>query len=547
MLSACFKQDVLMKRKTLSFAWDDYCPLAKSKSPRRSSAGYGRVPKDNLGRGAIDEARALTGDIGACVERMCAIKEIEYEDDGKKVQPIARMLGGGRRSARRAEERIGQWRKVVLDPSAGNAKDTRKMQREPEMRERMHNARLLADNIEEMIQDSQMKSRLSNSILVGDVVGMIFFGLCIDRWGRKLGIIATTAFLVFGIILATASHGTTPTGMLWMMVVARGVAGVGAGGEYARAEKPRCSRCQSTNVAIVSGFVGSSIVSIIVIAAYHSKASDGIWRICFGIGIFLPLVIFFFRMRLVNSTQYQKHAIQRKFPLKLACVLASRPSNALLILLRSDVVVYPFNLLAPTIVSGFSDSNTLLSSTGWSALVNAFALPALSSGASRWFRRFLIDRMGRRQTYALGFSIVSVFGFIIGGAMIPLQATFPAFVVLFGLFQSFLSVGPGRVVPHTHSRSLPRVFSGSWKRRRCYRYASVPHFMGKFDTPVKGQQAIFLVASAICALGTLVVWFLIPDRDTQLENEDALFKKYLEENGWDTSDMGLCEDVRSNK
>lgn len=51
--------------------------------------------------------------------------------------------------------------------------------------------------------------------------------------------------------------------------------------------------------------------------------------------------------------------------------------------------------------------------------------------------------MGRRQTYALGFSIVSVFGFIIGGAMIPLQATFPAFVVLFGLFQSFLSVGPG--------------------------------------------------------------------------------------------------------
>ncbi len=57
------------------------------------------MPKDNLGRGAIDEARALTGDIGACVERMCAIKEIEYEDDGKKVQPIARML------ARREEVR----------------------------------------------------------------------------------------------------------------------------------------------------------------------------------------------------------------------------------------------------------------------------------------------------------------------------------------------------------------------------------------------------------------------------------------------------------
>jgi hypothetical protein len=40
----------------------------------------------------------------------------------------------------------------------------------------------------------------------------------------------------------------------------------------------------STNVAIISGFVGSSIVSLIVIAAYGGKASDGVSRICFGIG-----------------------------------------------------------------------------------------------------------------------------------------------------------------------------------------------------------------------------------------------------------------------
>jgi MFS family permease len=43
----------------------------------------------------------------------------------------------------------------------------------------------------------------------------------------------------------------------------------------------------STNLAIVSGFVGSSIVSLIVIAAYGNKASEGIWRVCFGIGIFV--------------------------------------------------------------------------------------------------------------------------------------------------------------------------------------------------------------------------------------------------------------------
>ncbi|KAF9001400.1 MFS general substrate transporter [Hymenopellis radicata] len=409
-------------------------------------------------------------------------------------------------------------------------------------------------------QTTEMKARLSNSILVGDVVGMIFFGLCIDRWGRKLGIIATTAFLVLGIVLATASHGTTPTGMLWMMVVARGVAGVGAGGEYAVCtaqaveaadETPYVQKkrgvlvASATNVAIVSGFVGSSIVSIIVIAAYHSKASDGIWRICFGIGIVLPLVIFFFRMRLVNSTQYHKHAIQRKFPLKLAVRRYWLPLlGCCSAWFLYDVVVYPFNLLAPTIVSGFSDSNTLLSSTGWSALVNAFALPGAIFGG------FLIDRIGRRQTYALGFAIVSVFGFIIGGAMIPLQATFPAFVVLFGLFQSFLNCNF-----LVSSESFPTPVRGHFlgfsaavgKAGAALGTQVFPIIMDKFDTTVKGQQAIFLVASAICVLGTLVVWFLIPDRDAQLENEDALFKKYLEENGWDTSDMGLCEDVPSTK
>lgn len=76
---------------------------------------------------------------------------------------------------------------------------------------------------------AEVKTRLSNSILIGDVFGMLFFGLCIDRFGRRVGIILTTLLLVFGIIIATASHGTTVEGMFWMMVVGRGIAGVGAG------------------------------------------------------------------------------------------------------------------------------------------------------------------------------------------------------------------------------------------------------------------------------------------------------------------------------
>lgn len=39
--------------------------------------------------------------------------------------------------------------------------------------------------------------------------------------------------IIQGIILATASSGSTPEGMFWMMIITRGIAGVGAGGEYA--------------------------------------------------------------------------------------------------------------------------------------------------------------------------------------------------------------------------------------------------------------------------------------------------------------------------
>lgn len=58
------------------------------------------------------------------------------------------------------------------------------------------------------------------------------FGLIIDRLGRKIGLILTTAFVIIGAALCAASSGTTATGLLWMMVISRGIMGVGVGGEY---------------------------------------------------------------------------------------------------------------------------------------------------------------------------------------------------------------------------------------------------------------------------------------------------------------------------
>jgi MFS family permease len=76
----------------------------------------------------------------------------------------------------------------------------------------------------------EIKTRLSNSYLIGEIFGMLFFGYIIDKIGRRTGIFFATLFLVLGVVIATASHGTDNLGMFWMMIVGRGIAGFGAGG-----------------------------------------------------------------------------------------------------------------------------------------------------------------------------------------------------------------------------------------------------------------------------------------------------------------------------
>ena len=79
---------------------------------------------------------------------------------------------------------------------------------------------------------SGMKTRMSNSFLIGEIFGMLFFGWAIDKLGRRNGIVFATGFLVLGIVLTTAAHGVTNTGMIWMMIIGRGIAGFGAGGMF---------------------------------------------------------------------------------------------------------------------------------------------------------------------------------------------------------------------------------------------------------------------------------------------------------------------------
>ena len=81
---------------------------------------------------------------------------------------------------------------------------------------------------------SAVSTRVSNALLVGEIIGQIVIGLTCDYLGRKVAIITTTAMIVLGGILATASHGITIDGMFWMMTISRGIVGFGTGGEVCK-------------------------------------------------------------------------------------------------------------------------------------------------------------------------------------------------------------------------------------------------------------------------------------------------------------------------
>ena len=54
----------------------------------------------------------------------------------------------------------------------------------------------------------------------------------------------------------------------------------------------------------------------------------------------------------------------------------------------------------------------------------------------------------------------------------------------------------------------------------------------------KGQQGVFLIGSAFAIVGGIIAWVFIPDMERDLEGEDVRFRRYLEEHGSDTNQLG---------
>ena len=80
---------------------------------------------------------------------------------------------------------------------------------------------------------ADMKTRVSNSLIVGAILGVIALAVLSDFVSRRAGLLLTSFLVAAGTLMSTLALQVHPDHrMLWYFVVVRGIAGFGVGGEY---------------------------------------------------------------------------------------------------------------------------------------------------------------------------------------------------------------------------------------------------------------------------------------------------------------------------
>lgn len=157
-----------------------------------------------------------------------------------------------------------------------------------------------------------------------------------------------------------------------------------------------------------------------------------------------------------------------------------------------------------------------------------------------------MDRIGRKQNMTLGFFIWAIWGFILGAALKPIQTIPSLFIIMYGIFNGLGEMGPGVSTFVCSAESFPTPLRGHFlgfaaavdKAGASIGTEVFTPIQNSFDSTAKGQQAVFLIGSGFTVAGGLIAWFLIPDMSKELEAEDAKFKAFLRENGYDISSFG---------
>jgi len=133
-----------------------------------------------------------------------------------------------------------------------------------------------------------------------------------------------------------------------------------------------------------------SVFLIVLSASHYGNTNsptdlhrlDVVWRVCFGIGVLLPLSVFYFRLKILNSKLYRANAIRRKVPYWLALKRYwPRLLGTCSVWFLYDFITFPNGVFSGTIISTIIKNPTLQKTAEYQLLLGSLALPGAIIGA----------------------------------------------------------------------------------------------------------------------------------------------------------------------
>ncbi|KZT30020.1 MFS Git1p-related glycerophosphoinositol and glycerophosphocholine permease [Neolentinus lepideus HHB14362 ss-1] len=415
---------------------------------------------------------------------------------------------------------------------------------------------------EKAVSQHSYNTTVSSMAFAGTVVGIILFGYLSDKVGRKFGMMTATCIIAIFSALSAVSIGAHHSlgGMLYMLSACRFLLGIGVGAEYPcgavaaaeQSEQPGIERnaqhrwfVLATNTMTDWGTVAGAFVPLVLYWIFGPHNLHAVWRFSLGLGAIPALAVLVWRLRMEEPERYKEYSM-RKCKIPYTLVIKRYWKNLAPICATwfiHNFIVYPFNIFSSTIINTVTGGSTSLSTVfGWNVVINLFYIPGTMGGA------FIVDYIGPKRCQILGLLSQAVIGFIMSGLYVQLSHHIAAFAVVYGIFLSLGEIGPGNCSGLSASKTSPTAVRGQFY---CIAAAvgkvgafvgtwAFPAIISDFGSGTVSDTGPFWIGSGLAVLSAAITYFWIkPVTHDGLVLEDRLFREYLEENGYDTSQMGI--------
>ena len=387
---------------------------------------------------------------------------------------------------------------------------------------------------------------LLNSVtLAASALGAVVFGRLADVLGRKR---------VYGwevVVLAAGALGSMLAPNLALLLVARGLLGIGIGGDYPVSatimSEYSGKRTRGRMVGLVFAMQGAGLVTgpalaAVLLASHVPEAL--VWRLLLGFGAVPALAVFYLRRRIHETPRFSRAAGDLGAA-QLAVAAASGDGDGaeeppLLAVPRrrgegmrdlAEIIDHPMlrrwlpatavcwgllgfayygnTISSPAVLAVIAPKSSLLTNTLLQlGIFVVFALPGY------WLAVRLLDRLGRRWIQVQGFALMAVAFLLMG--LIPgvLSATVP-FVALFGMSYLFTEFGPN-VTTFVYPAEIFPVRVRASADGLSAAAGKLGAFAGAFLFPVLlagsgGLRSAELVTGFVCILGAIVSIALLPE------------------------------------